>query len=288
MAELDRTHKKPRIRLIGSLIKLTVTAGKPPGAFTLPTIPCHKIQPNQTWTRQSPNGFLFNDKWNFLSCQRARSRNCFQNLTLYVLGDSNSRHHYNSWCKLINAVQRIKQTIPAWHSPLECSKPSINFFSRWDPHASPFTVSMGVWTLLGTQIIPSSHVIDSIPAKTPGRVLLVLHHYFHLTMHHVTAFHNMVIASRDAVARLLDRNPNVQVLVQGPHVTYVGWDKHYVAGDGLARFMEELLVQEYRPLRDRVIYLRTWDLTLASENFPYHPRLQRTIDDLILDLMCGR
>ncbi|XP_012935466.1 NXPE family member 4 [Aplysia californica] len=287
LAELERSCKDPRMRFIKPSFELTVKKGAQP--FPQPTIPCHKLPPRQTWTQHSPTGFLSEgtNKWNFLSCRKERPKNCFQNLTLHIVGDSNSRHHLNRYCTAMEAVWHVIQTKKAWHAPLRCSHTKAGFTADWNPHANPFSSSSTDWAMMGS-LVPSSHVIDSIPAETPGRVLLVLHHYFHLVMHHVTAFHNMVIASRDAVARLLDRNPNVQVLVQGPHVTYVGWPQHYVGGDGLARFMEEILIQEYRPLRDRVVYLRTWETTLAMENHPFHPQNQNLIDDMILDLMCGR
>ena len=75
---------------------------------------------------------------------------------------------------------------------------------------------------------------------------------------------------------------------QGPHVTYKGWAQHYVGGDGLGRYMEELLVREYSSLQDHVVYLRTWELTLATENLNYHPKTNNAISDAILNLMCGR
>jgi len=100
----------------------------------------------------------------------------------------------------------------------------------------------------------------------------------------------MVRSSRDAVRRLLDRNPQARVVIRGPHVTYRGWDLHYVGGDGLARFMEDILVQEYQTLRDRVVYLRAWDMTLAAENTDFHvnPMCLNQLSNLVLDYTCTR
>ena len=61
-------------------------------------------------------------------------------------------------------------------------------------------------------LVPSASVVDSLPSR--GRVWVVMHHYFHMAVYHISAFHNMVKSIRAAVGRLLDRNPDAWVLVQ--------------------------------------------------------------------------
>ncbi len=41
-----------------------------------------------------------------------------------------------------------------------------------------------------TGLVPGADVIDQIPSR--GRVLVVMHHWFHAAMDHVTAFHGLV------------------------------------------------------------------------------------------------
>ena len=59
---------------------------------------------------------------------------------------------------------------------------------------------------------PSSQVIDAIPST--GRVWVLVHHYMHLTVVHTSAYQGMVRATREAVGRLLGRNPEARVIVQ--------------------------------------------------------------------------
>ena len=65
-------------------------------------------------------------------------------------------------------------------------------------------------------------------------------------------------------------------------------NKHYIGGDGLGRFFEDILFQEYTHLRNKVVYFRTWGLTTSLENMEVHSPKNPQFGRAILDLMCGR
>ena len=60
----------------------------------------------------------------------------------------------------------------------------------------------------------------------------------------------------------------------------------------MARFYEDILIGEYSSLRDKVVYLRTWSISVASANMLMHPhenpKVGRAIYNAMLDLMGGR
>ena len=70
--------------------------------------------------------------------------------------------------------------------------------------------------------------------------------------------------------------------------TNTGINMHFIGGDGLGRFFEDILFKEYDLLKDKVVYFRTWGLTTAIENMKVHSPKNHQIGVAILDLMCGR
>ena len=118
LEELERTSTSPRVRYITKFktegssnfqtsLKLTVQ----PGSLKQPTLTCNKLPAAETWTKQEPVGYLTKRKWSFKSCQSARTSDCFKNLRLFVVGDSNARNHYNALCGATHSVNKMNQTI---------------------------------------------------------------------------------------------------------------------------------------------------------------------------------
>ena len=300
--ELERPSRAPRIRLIaveGGNTFLVVPGVLPPAS---PTVPCRHLPARHTWTQRS-TGYLSGDSWVHFRCRKSKRdlRSCLKKLDVRIFGDSNSREHLYIFCNSANAsftVDGFRQ------SPKTCVNAGLNLTVSWWPHAYPFNTPGNQWSILideagqavtnrttsfatSSRLAPTCRHIDSIPSS--GRVLVVMHHYFHLVMHHVSAYHEMVRSVKEAVVRLVKRNPRAVVVVRGPHSLYKScWKDHYVAGDGMGRFMEDLLVEEFKDLSDRVIYLRTWDLTVATENKLQHPETVPVIHEQLLDLVCGR
>ena len=325
LAELKRSMISPRIRLIevagGSNVNVTQ---RPDGVGLEPSkIPCNRLPAKQTWS-QTSTGYLFNPKsnpsnntWIDMSCRktihlRDDQSKCFRNMTVHVFGDSNSREHYITICRSTRAknVAGLQSKYLGWHSTLKCQNPDLNFTSWWHPHANPFTSSQSHWAINLNARMTSGvekNVTDAIPSKgllvptsihldaissvpSTGRMLVILHQYYHLTMYHTSAYQGMQVSIRDAVKRLLERNPEAIVVVRGPHSTYGGWKENYVCGDGLARFMEEILLKIWGELSEtgRVFYLRTWDMTIATENSERHPRCNVLVNNRLVNFICDR
>ncbi|CAG5122736.1 unnamed protein product [Candidula unifasciata] len=121
-------------------------------------------------------------------------------------------------------------------------------------------------------LVPTSKCIDAISSR--GHYLIILNHYYHLTPFHII--------------RLFKRNPNVQVVLQGPHIAWNGWKDHYVAGDMLATAILDLQQEIFHDVKDKVMFISPWDMTVATENLDYHPSTNDNIFDMICGFMCGR
>ena len=315
LLRFSKLNKLPLIRLIN--IKggdiLTVRNSSTP--FNIPSVLCNKLPAKTTWS-QSPTGYEVKrrhkyDYWVNLDCKPTLKYNedpstCFTNHSIHILGDSNGRKNFVRLCRSLNATSSSDlSNVTGWHFPLKCVRPDLNISVTWHAHANPFSsvdwaiqwkahditgINQDVISSIPAKgyLVPTSTYLDQLPSC--GRLLVVLHHYFHFTMYHISAYHAMVVSIRDAVKRLVERNSEVLVVVRGPHSLYKGWDKHYVGGDGLGRFMEEILIQEFRDLSEggRVIYLRTWDMTVATVNTDQHPGCIHLINQRLINLMCGR
>ena len=89
-----------------------------------------------------------------------------------------------------------------------------------------------------------------------------------------------------AIRRLLQRNPDVQVYVRGPHAT--GSNMFCLQGDYHADRCFRVLREEFKDLRDQVVLLNAWDMTVANENFDIHPsaHVRNTLCRMVLSHVC--
>ena len=286
---LQRSNVHPRIRFIGDVVSIKIQPNRlNQEMLAPPDMPCHQVPPATTWRLNSPTGLFHRGVWFPSTCTRAPpSRDCLRNTRVLSLGDSNIRASHQYLCKYTNSQHVQRQLWKAWHKPLSCVNPSINFTSVWYPHGNPFMSSSSAWAQLGS-LVPSPHAIDAVPST--GRTLVLLHHFLHLTTAHMTAVEGMHSAIRNSLLRLLARNPEVKVAIRGPHTAYEGWATHYTAGDMFASQIEEVLARVYHgdDLRDRVVYFRPIEMTIATENMEFHPGVQKQIHDSMMDFICKR
>ncbi|BFY99928.1 hypothetical protein BsWGS_02968 [Bradybaena similaris] len=186
--------------------------------------------------------------------------------------------------KHLNCTEIKRALTRNWHKPILCFDNGENFTMTWSPHTNPFINGANLATL--DTLIPTSKAIDEVPAH--GHYLIILNHYYHLTTSHISAVDFMYRSMKDALVRLFKRNPNVQVVVQGPHITWFGWDEHYAAGDMLGTYIMDLQRKIFQDIQDKVVFISPWDMTIATENMGLHPTTNPQIAQIIIGFMCGR
>ena len=91
----------------------------------------------------------------------------------------------------------------------------------------------------------------------------------HYAREHTSVLALHVRDTARAVRDLLQRNPDVKVFIRGPH--FIGVSKYCVTCDWLSERLLRILRHEFRDLRDHVVLLNTWDMTVALENCEAHP-----------------
>ncbi|CAG5126684.1 unnamed protein product [Candidula unifasciata] len=236
-------------------------------------IPCNKISPQTTWTQEIPTGHFSGNNWypRFCAVPQLEYAKCFQNKQVLILGDSNGRSHYYNIVKHSKCTEVVKAVTKRWHKPLLCAHKTNNFTLSWSPHTNPFMNGV---------------TLDEIPSH--GHYLIILNHFYHLTVSHISVSDFLFRNIKDALVRLFQRNPNVQVVLQGPHIAWFGWPEHYAAGDMLGTHIMDLQQEIFQDVKDKMLFISHWDMTMAKENYDYHPGTNGKVFDLIVGLTCGR
>ena len=211
-------------------------------------------------------------------------RTCLSNTTVTFAGDSTLLQFFTDLIPRTGCTL-VESHTHNWHRPRACVKPDTGFQMSWVLHGYPVHPVSDHWALK-TDFREVTDLLDAIPAddKQAGstwqtqqlqqqrthRHVVLIALYIHLSIHHVNVFGERIRAARRAVESLLERSPSTLVLIRGPHTAYYGWPPH-LGGDMMGPVMREMIVEEFRPLRDKVIYLDFWDMTVAMENSNFHP-----------------
>ncbi|CAL1532344.1 unnamed protein product [Lymnaea stagnalis] len=234
--------------------------------------PCSSLSPEVTWDiDHRPQGYWSPDNnWTSLVCKRqdwdlAWTVSCLQNTTIRVIGDSNGVRLFR---QLKSASQCVTTQRGGWPDQETCTNVNKDITVVFTPHEYPLYLAVG-WT----KKLPYGGVakqIDALPSA--GRVLLVVHYYLHVVVSHLAVTRVRLAALRDAIDRLLKRNPYAMVAFRGPHVTSYDWDNnHTLGGDVLGGFYLNMLKEVFSNLKAKVVFLDGWEMTSSIENELYHP-----------------
>lgn len=189
---------------------------------------------------------------------------CLRNSSVWVFGDSNG---YRFIAALV-ALTKAEKTPANWHN---------QFIKRDKLNGITFTFTALEYPLyLGYSWASRlfyggvAKQIDNIPSN--GTHFLVIHYYYHIVPSHLNIAYFRLTALRDAIQRLINRNPDVVVGIRGPHVSSIEYDfNHTVGGDNLGAYFLEMLQHVFADLKNKVIFLDGWEMTLAMENPWLHP-----------------
>ncbi|CAG5136527.1 unnamed protein product, partial [Candidula unifasciata] len=247
---------------------------------------CSSVPPRLTWEQPEPTGYLYKGLWHSYLCRRPErvTKSCLRNINIIFLGDSNARQLYEDISPRSSCKEQIIKQYSSWHKPLKCINKDLNFTLEWIPHSNPFRTSHLVWAGLDW-IKASNRVIDEVPST--GRYLIHIHHYLHAASAHLSAHISMMVAIKESLSKLLKRNSNVIVVIQGAHVAWeLGSKITYMQGDGLRRVFTDIHYELFKDMRDQVFYLQTADITIAALNSNAHPPFNWQISNMVTGFIC--
>ncbi|XP_071114190.1 NXPE family member 4-like [Haliotis cracherodii] len=250
--------------------------------------PCHDLPPRLTWSSQYPSGHFRNWTWHVTHCRSTfqdtpkRWNECLKFRTMWLFGDSTTRQFLFYMIKYLDlqlVTERWKTQ--SWHQPSLATRESHNYSIFWGPHCFPFHNGKA-WENLGALKATHSY-IDEIPSRS--RDIVVIHFYIHFMAYHPDLYRLHVRRTGQSVAELKKRAPDTLVFVKGSHAFY---DQGAIIGrtdDIWGGIYDKIIEEEFTKLKDSVIFLNMWDMTVASENEMQHPN--KTIIRAMVNYMMG-
>ncbi|XP_070189113.1 NXPE family member 3-like [Littorina saxatilis] len=286
------SSKALQLGLLRRHLNLTSVKGKEPTEIANKS--CVPGLARDSWTDQSPRGFWDNQEWHSLvGCplprlNGTRVKKCFQDTHVIFLGDSNARAVFQVLTKVLAGCKPRPDPRKSYHPnmlhvPFHYDCPHSNTSVSWYPHAYPFFSGSGQWSDVRVKQAPSV-VLDKLPST--GKYVILIHLFIHFSPLHISIYAHHVRNTARAVRDLLARNPKVKVFVRGPHAVLGG--RFQLSSDMFTEQCIRVLKHEFRHLRDHVIFLNTWDMTIANENVGIHPKMSvvTTLSRLMLAHVC--
>ncbi|XP_059145983.1 NXPE family member 4-like [Physella acuta] len=218
-----------------------------------------------------PKGYWSpNSVWTSLVCDHSYltpslALDCLRDTSIWVFGDSNGVRLYG---QLRGWIQCSTTQSGAWPYREVCKNSGNNITLTFTPHEYPLYLG-SEWTNTLPYDSVAQH-IDAMPSN--GKIIVVFHYFLHALTSHLSLAELRLRSVTEACKRLLDRNPDATIAFRGPHVASLEWDyNHTVSGDSLGEFYLKIILNVFKELMKRVVFLDGWDMTIALENSGFHP-----------------
>ncbi|KAK0048517.1 NXPE family member 3 [Biomphalaria pfeifferi] len=248
--------------------------------ITLPKLKCNERNLSLTFEYNNWFGFYYLNEWRPLTYIINTLIFYLKYQQVIYLGDSNARAQYDQLTKIVRCQEKMYRNNAVWHAPLLCEDELNNISISYLPHTFPFIGTHGQ-ELSKKHVFSETKVLDSIPKE--GKFIIYFHHFMHLNAFHLSVLEYRLILIREAAKRLLDRNPHVIILYQSAHYAF---QEHKFTRSG--KFFVELQRRILRGLGERVMFVNTWPMTIAVNNYINHPINAGDFTTLYTGHICGR
>ena len=247
-------------------------------------IPCNRFPISKTWSLKSPVGFFFQNKWLPNSCSNtmkdsvAAYSKCLENRRIQLIGDSTSREWLFFLEKMLNFVRigTFRQ-----HRPIVTVNKNLNSTIFWYTHGYPF---LHPTKANNRGFSKPPHVyLDKLPKGCNNFIIINL--YLHFIAYTPDVLQRQAHALVKSIHKLLERSPNVTIAFKGFHSFQ---DVRFFLDDYWASVYDVIIRREFAALRDKVIYLDCWDITMSTENIQIHNSIavDKEMVHNLLNLMC--
>ncbi|XP_071112826.1 NXPE family member 1-like [Haliotis cracherodii] len=237
-----------------------------------------------TWSRISPAGFFYKAAWQSTLCNDTLPRTptayraCLKRKTLWLPGDSTSVQFWKFLQQYLN--MSYTGDTSENHGPRIITDKESNFSVIWHAHELPFYHGRPVHNR--TVNLAEHVILDNLPNATQDVIVLYL--YVHFTLVHPDVFRRHVQKLVQSAKDLFARAPNVTLAVRGPHAFY----KSVAVKRGLTSYWglvyEDILHENFSTLRNKIVYLDFWDMTVAMESYNIHPNTH-VIKNMVHNMM---
>ncbi|XP_069128395.1 NXPE family member 3-like [Argopecten irradians] len=235
---------------------------------------CRDVSSRITWHTTNPTGYFYNGLWQSSICKSRiqweykHYRKCLRNRPVLLTGDSTTRNWFTPLAQLLRLKIMIEQSQihnlrRKWHTFSKAVNANSGISLYWSPHEFPFYSNEQQ-----TEYMRSvASRIDELPSNKSS--IVILHWFAHLTRTTPKRYRDHIRSSKKAVLRLLERSPNSDIFIKGPHsFTY---EKFLEPFDYVSGVYKQILYEEFRDSHDKVYFIDQWDATVGNENENVHP-----------------
>ncbi|KAH9495285.1 hypothetical protein Btru_016313 [Bulinus truncatus] len=251
--------------------------------ISLPQLKCSERDMSLTFQENNSYGFFYNGSWRPSTCQLPELTtkllvDCLKDTQVILVGDSNSREQYDILTRLVPCESRLVRLAIKWLRELKCVNTTNNITFQFLPHSFPFFGLMED-KRTHSDVYSEVQLLDSIPKD--GKYIVHLHTFIHLAPFHLSLLETRLKLVRDAMKRLLDRNPHVIIIYQSAHSFYSIQSMN-------GAFILEIQRNILKGLGDRVMFMFTWPMTVATDNNDLHPAVAISFTHYYMGHICGR
>ncbi|KAL4223298.1 Neurexophilin [Mactra antiquata] len=271
-------------RYAHGLIPSVVTVDMPMLTRPVPTTSCKDSPASLTWKNNPPSGFWLDKTWHMTNCKNdvlkdlKQYKKCLAGKTIYIIGDSTLRQYVNF----------IGTRIVEIHSNASGKYLSLNYFDKEHNMTLNF---MKHEMPLHHPRIPAND-IESIPqllndlAKEDISDLVVLVTYdSHFTAYPAYVYRHCQRELKKALKRLSIKNPSAKLFVRSPHLMI---DDSRWFDTNIQLVNMDILKEEFDDMKDKVILLDTWEISVAHNSKHIHFETEALISEMhqFLSFIC--
>lgn len=244
--------------------------------------PCNRRPREDTW-RNHVVGFYFNKTWISIHCKETnlpyniitfkKFGKCLKNRQIILIGDSNALSFYDILVK--NLHLNIVSTEGRFFF---ATNPEMNISICHAPHHLPHYV---ITFQDKDNFIPATKWFDDIQ---PGNnSIIMLHMWMHAKMMDFGVFRRHVRQIKISAERMLQRAPQVDLIIKGPHASV----DQIPATDYASQPHRTIWREEFQGIQDKVIFLDFWGMTIGTENQKTHPPIVMDMVYHLLSHLCS-
>jgi len=201
-------------------------------------------------------------------------KKCLRGKRLVFIGDSTVRQYFEDLSELLKMdLFRNKTAVDR----------DLCITLEWRKHEMPYHYRE--WYPRG-DLNSIAHYIRLLAddSSTSG-LLLILTYNTHLQSFSSEVYRSRIRATVEAVKYLFHKKPNARVFFKGPHapVSMTQWfDARVVL------LFRDVILEEFRDLRENVVYLDTLSISIAHADLEVHPKekTMRSQTDQLLSYLC--
>ncbi|KAM8966797.1 NXPE family member 3-like [Pelodytes ibericus] len=231
-----------------------------------------------------PSGYYFGDFWHSRVCRNRRFprpdniTSCLKGHIIYMFGDSTLRQWWEYLVDFIPSLQKLELHVRHGSGPVLATDTEHGILMQWRAHQRPLSMTC-------PHLQEIHYIANELDGIGGGRenLVIVIHCMAHFIPFPVSVYVRRMQGIRNAVVRLLNRNPQTKVFIKSGNTGY--WYRH--GSDWLSLQLDTVMRIMFLGLP--VTVLDAWQMTSCHySRRSIHPgkTIVKNELDLMLSFIC--